>query len=270
MLEIQQHYDLIEEKDRLSSGVGLLEKERTQEIINRYLDKKNAVLLDIGGAAGVYSFWLAAAGLQVHLIDASPKHIEQAKKINASSKAKLGSLTLGDSRDLNRFGDDSVDAILLFGPLYHLVKKEDRQKTLQECFRVLRKNGKLFCAGINRYASLYDGLFRGLIDDAEFMKILKEDLKTGEHKNPSGHPQYFTTAFFQLPNEMEEEISEAGFNLIKTLPVEGPLWFVKSFEERWHNSEQKKQLLNILTSIENESFSLVLTQHYVAVSTKFV
>jgi len=269
MLEIQQHYDLIEEKDRLSSGVGLLEKERTQEIIKRYLDKKNAVILDVGGAAGVYSFWLAAAEHEVHLIDASPKHIEQAKRINLSSEAKLKSIAVGDARDLSQFANDSVDTILLLGPLYHLVQKADRIKTLQECFRVLKKNGKLFCAGINRWASLYDGLFRGLIDDPQFMKILKEDLKSGEHKNPSGHPQYFTTAFFQLPNEMEEEIQEAGFNLVKTLPVEGPLWFVKSFEERWGNSEQKKKLLNILTSIENKSFSLVLTQHYVVVSTKF-
>ena len=48
MKEIQDHYKLIEEKDRLSSGIGLLEKERTQEIINRYIGKKNAVILDIG------------------------------------------------------------------------------------------------------------------------------------------------------------------------------------------------------------------------------
>ena len=188
MKEIQAHYDFIEEKDRLSSGLGLLEKERTQEIIKRHLDKKNAFILDVGGAAGVYSFWLANAGHKVHLVDASPKHIEQARKIDKTSDVKLESITVGDSRNLNQFADESIDIILLFGPLYHLVKKEDRLKTLHECFRVLKKNGKLFSAGINRYASLYDGLFRGLIDDAEFMKILQQDLLNGHHSNPSGHP----------------------------------------------------------------------------------
>ena len=268
MKEIEEHYNLIEEEGRLSSGLGLLEKERTQEIINRYLDKKNALILDVGGAAGVYSFWLASQGHKVHLVDASPKHVEQARKIEKTSNLKLESITVGDSRNLNQFDDESVDTVLLLGPLYHLVKKEDRLKTLHECFRVLKKNGKLFSAGINRYASLYDGLFRGLMDDAEFMKILKQDLQNGRHTNPSGHPEYFTTAIFQLPGEMEEEIKHSDFIYVRSLPVEGPLWFVKSFEERWNNAEEKKKMLDILTSIENESFSLVLTQHYLIISWK--
>ena len=268
MEEIQHHYNLISEKDRLSSGIGLLEKERTQEIINRYLEKKNAVILDIGGAAGVYSFWLASQGHIVHLIDASAKHIEQARKINERGEEKLQSISVGDARKLDQFPEESVDVILLLGPLYHLVEREDRSKALKECLRILKKNGLLFAAGINRYASLYDGLLRGLIDDPGFMKILKQDLRDGQHRNETDNPQYFTTAIFQLPQELEGEIKTAGFSIKKTLPVEGPLWFVESFEKRWNNAVEKKKLLDILSSIENEPFSLVLTQHYVVVCGK--
>jgi len=268
MDEIQEHYHLIEEKDRLSSGIGLLEKERTQGILNRYIDKKNAVILDIGGGAGVYSIWLASLGHSVHLVDASAKHSEQAKKINEHSKEKLQSISVGDARNLDQFPNESTDVILLLGPLYHLVNKEDRVKALDECWRILKKDGLLFTAGINRYASLYDGLLRGLIDDPMFMKILKQDLCDGQHRNETNNPQYFTTAIFQLPKEMEDELRTAGFSIKKTLPVEGPLWFVESFEERWKNTQEKKKLLDILSSIENEPFSLVLTQHYVVVSAK--
>jgi ubiquinone/menaquinone biosynthesis C-methylase UbiE len=268
MKEIIHHYNLIEEADRLSSGLGLLEKERTKGIINSYIDKKNTVILDIGGAAGVYSFWLAAQGHRVHLVDASTKHIEQAKKINDNSTAKLDSISVGDATQLDRLEKESADVILLLGPLYHIVNKDDRVKSLKECCRILKKDGLLFAAGINRYASLYDGLHRGLIDDPEFVQILNQDLQDGQHRNPTGNPQYFTTAIFQLPQEMEEELAGAGFSVKKTLPVEGPLWFVHSFEERWNNANEKKKLLNILSSIENESFSLVLTQHYVVICSK--
>jgi hypothetical protein len=37
MKEILQHYTEIKEKDRLETGLGQLEKERTKQIINRYL-----------------------------------------------------------------------------------------------------------------------------------------------------------------------------------------------------------------------------------------
>ena len=268
MDEIKQHYDLIEEKDRLSSGVGLLEKERTKQIILRYLDKRPAIILDAGGAAGVYSFWLADLGHDVHLGDASPKHIQQAKQINETAKLKLASIALIDARDLSQYADDSMDCILLFGPLYHLVERNERWQALTECHRVLKKKGKLLAAGINRYASLYDGLTRGLVDDPYFLEILKADLKDGQHRNPQNHPDYFTTTIFQLPTEMEEEIKEARFSLVNAHAVEGPLWMINNFDQRWTNETKRKQMLGILDLLEQQQVSLLTTHHYIIVAEK--
>jgi 2-polyprenyl-3-methyl-5-hydroxy-6-metoxy-1,4-benzoquinol methylase len=161
MEEIQQHYNSIEEKDRLDVGLGLLEKERTRQIISKYLGGEKLKILDVGGAAGVYSFWLAELGHEVHLSDATPKHIMQARKINQDVSSKLVSSEVGDARHLDTHKGDTADAVLLLGPLYHLVEKQERISALKECFRVIKKGGKLFAAGINRYASLYDGLSRG-------------------------------------------------------------------------------------------------------------
>jgi len=268
MDEIKEHYDLIEEKDRLSSGFGLLEKERTKQIILRYIEKRPATILDVGGAAGVYSFWLAGLGHEVRLGDASPKHIQQARDINEKSKAKLASIAVIDARDLSEYGDESIDYILLLGPLYHLVERNDRWQALTECFRILKKKGKLFAAGINRYASLYDGLFRGLIDDPNFVEILKEDLKSGQHRNPDNHPDYFTTTIFQLPEEMEEEIKESRFSLINAHAVEGPLWMIKDFDQRWENDAKRKQILDLLNLLEQHHISLLTTHHYIVVAEK--
>ena len=268
MDEIKEHYDLIEEKDRLSLGVGLLEKERTKQIILRYMDIKPAKILDAGGAAGVYSFWLAGLGHEVHLGDASPKHIQQAKDINETSKAKLASVSVIDAMDLGQYGDESIDYILLLGPLYHLVERNDRWQALSECFRILKKKGKLFAAGINRYASLYDGLSRGLIDDPYFVNILKEDLKNGQHRNPKNHPDYFTTTIFQLPEEMEEEVKESRFSLLNAVAVEGPLWMIKDFDQRWENETKRKQILDFLDLLEQHRMSLLTTHHYLVIAEK--
>lgn len=77
--EALQHYETIEEARRLERINSQIERVRTQELLQRYLPPPPAVILDVGGAAGAYAFWLAEMGYVVHLIDAVPHHIEQAR-----------------------------------------------------------------------------------------------------------------------------------------------------------------------------------------------
>ncbi len=168
MNDLASHYNQLQEKDRLSRGTGLLEKERTREILTQHLPGSNLIILDVGGAAGVYAFWLAESGHRVFLVDVMPAHVEQAKLIDQHSSQKLEKIQLADARDLTDFEEGSVDCVLLLGPLYHLTEQDDRILALKEALRVLKAGGKVFAAGINRFASLYDGIQRGLIDDDYF------------------------------------------------------------------------------------------------------
>ena len=63
--EIVEHYNSYDESQRLADGFGNLERERTKELIQRYLPTLPATVLDIGGAGGLYSFWLAGLGHEV-------------------------------------------------------------------------------------------------------------------------------------------------------------------------------------------------------------
>jgi len=74
-------------------------------------------------------------------------------------------------------------------------KKQDRTKSLSEAFQALKPDGLLFAASISRFASALDGLFRNFIQDTEFFKIVRRDLKLGQHRNPTNRSEYFTTAF---------------------------------------------------------------------------
>lgn len=268
MNDLVHYYGHFSEETRLSVSYGPLELARTRELIGRHLPAPPAVVLDVGGAAGVYSCWLAALGYEVHLIDPVPKHIEQAREASARQSAHpLASLRVGDARRLPH-ADSSVDAVLLMGPLYHLTERQDRMAAMLEARRVLRPRGLLFGAAICRFASLLDSLSRSFIDDPRFVLILERDLKDGQHRNPTDNPDYFTDAFFHLPDELRAEVAQAGFSIIDLVGVEGPAWLASDFERRWADPERRQRLLDLVRQVEREPYLLGVNQHLLVVAAK--
>jgi ubiquinone/menaquinone biosynthesis C-methylase UbiE len=261
--EIETYYLQSRESERLTNEWGELERLRTLAILARYLPSAPAVILDVGGGAGVYALPLAKQGYEVHLIDAVNLHLEQARAYATESGAALASIKHGDARHLDvRSG--SADAVLLLGPLYHLVEHSDRIRALQEARRVLRPRGVLLAASICRFASLIDGLSRGFFRDAEFRKIIAEDLACGLHRNTTKELAYFTTAYFHRPEEFAAEIGDAGFEGVQLLSVEGPAWSTALFREVWNDALQRKSLLDFLSSIEREPSIHGASAHLIA------
>lgn len=267
-IAILTHYESSNEAQRLSSGAGQLELGRTQELIKRFLPPAPAVIFDVGGGSGVYACWLAKQGYEVHLIDPVPLHIEQARQASQHQPDHpLASVAIGDARQLDR-PDASVDAVLLFGPLYHLTERHERVAALREAHRILRNGGLVLAVGISRFASTLDGLFRGLLDDPEFVGIVQRDLMDGQHRNPTNHPAYFTTAFFHHPEELKAEIEEAGLLCDRTLAIEGPGWILQNFEGHWDDRERRERLLDALRWLEDEPSLIGVSAHIMVVARK--
>jgi ubiquinone/menaquinone biosynthesis C-methylase UbiE len=266
--EIVRHYSGVDEQSRLSTGWFQLEYERTQELIRRRLRPAPAAVLDVGGGAGVYACWLAALGYIVHLIDPVPKHIDLARAASARQpKHPLASIKLGDARKLEQ-ADNSVDAVLLLGPLYHLTERSDRLTALREAHRVLRPEGCVWVAAISRFASLLDSLTSGFFSDPEFAPILDQDLADGQHRNPTTNPVYFTDAFFHRPEELTGELGDAGFRLWEIVGVEGPGWLARDFERLWKDREQRDRLLDSIRRVEREPALLGASAHLLAIGRK--
>ncbi|WP_190819607.1 class I SAM-dependent methyltransferase [Saccharopolyspora pogona] len=218
---ISAYYRLDPERDRLSTW-GLLESLRTTELLDRFLPAPPAVVHDVGGARGAYALPLARNGYQVHLIDAWQPHVEAAAAASREqADAPLSSASVGDARELP-FGNGSADAVLLFGPLYHLLEREDRVVALREARRVLRPGGILLAAAVSRYASTFDGIQSGDISDPEFEEIVVGDVRDGVHRNidPEKHPNWFTLTFFHRPAELRDEVAEAGFADVELVAIE--------------------------------------------------
>lgn len=263
------YYDnLSNEQARLSDEWGQIEYVRTQRIICRYLKRPPALVLDIGGAAGRYACWLAREGYEVHLVDPVPLHIQQAQVASAAQpKTPLASCTIGDARQLE-FEDEIADAVLLMGPLYHLVETRDRRQALAEARRVLKPGGRVFAVGISKFASSIDGLVSGYFQDPAFREIMLRDLADGQHRNPAQKPGYFTTAFFHHPAELAGEVTQAGFRKTALLAIEGMSYLVKDLAGLWGNEDLREFVLDLIGKLEGEPSLIGASPHVMCVGEK--
>ena len=266
--EFFEHYASGYEGQRLQSGSSQIELARTQELVMRYVPPLPAVIFDVGGGPGAYACWLAKQGYEVHLVDATPLHVELARQASQGQPdAPLVSIEVGDARRL-KHPDESCDVVLMFGPLYHLTERVDRLTALHEAHRVLRSGGLLLAVGISRFTSALDGLRQGLFDDPAFTQIVERDLVEGQHRNPTNHPLYFTTAFFHHPKELQSEVEESGFQYERTLPVEGPLWLSHSVIANFSDQKRREQWLALARWLEEEPSLLGASAHLLVVARK--
>jgi ubiquinone/menaquinone biosynthesis C-methylase UbiE len=266
--EFFEHYASGYEAQRLQSGSSQIELARTHELVMRFVPPTPAVIFDVGGGPGVYACWLAKQGYEVHLVDANPLHVELARQASqAQPDTPLASTEVGDARSL-KCPDASVDVVLMFGPLYHLTERVDRLMALHEVHRVLRTGGLLLAVGISRFTSALDGLRQGLFDDPAFAQIVERDLVDGQHRNPTNHPLYFTTAFFHHPKELQSEVEESGFLYERTLPVEGPLWLSHYVVANFSDQKRREQLLGLARWLEEEPSLLGASAHLLVVARK--
>lgn len=247
---IIDYYAGYDESQRLTDGFGKLERLRTQQLIARHLPSKRGTIADVGGGNGVYAFWIAEQGHAVHLIDIVPKHIDDANEIARRSGINLASIAVGDARKLE-LADGTADVVILHGPLYHLIDRDERLKTLQEAKRILRPQGTLLAFAINRYAGLIYGLNKGMVFEKAYLDMLRQEIATGQRRSPDW-AKTFNQAYFHLPHELEAEIKEAGFSVQATLGVIGPAWQVPDLNAAWEDEEKRKTILEISQLTENE------------------
>lgn len=270
--QILDYYAAGGEETRLKSGIGLIEYERTKEILLRYLAPAPAVIYDIGGATGIYSLWLAKLGYKVHLLELSPANIDRARVLSAQqADHPLASAEVADGRSIPRL-DQSADAVMVMGPLYHLSERADRIKALQEAWRVLKPGGLLAAAAITRFGSMLWGLStygasNRMLEDPDFIGMFMRELEDGQHIRPQQLP-FFTRAFFHLPDELCAEVRDAGFVDAEILAVEGPGWIAPNIDALWAEERSREAILNTVQAVERQPFLIGVSPHMLAVARK--
>jgi len=259
------------EKGRLHTDLGLIEFARTKEILQQTLPPPPAVICDIGGGYGEYAFWLASLGYEVYLYDISETNIEMAKDLSKDYSANLQTIEVADARSINR-PDESADAVLLFGPLYHIVDDGERQLALTECRRLLKPGGLLYAAAITRYATTLwavttYGAKHHLLDEPEFCDMIEHEINTGQHiLNPSSRYRGMGRSYFHLPDELKTEIEAAGFIGTDVRGVIGPAWLVPNLDEAWKDETRRESIMRVVRLCERDESIMGLSTHLLAIA----
>lgn len=263
MNEVERFYDeKYEEWERLA--FRLPEFEVTKRYMLQYITKPCKVL-DIGGGPGRYSIFLAQQGHEVTLVDLSGKHIRQAINKAAEAGVHLDSSIHGNALCLHEYlyKKEQFDVVLLMGPLYHLLKEEDRMQALKEALRALKPGGLLIAAFISNYAPIQD--YASDLYDLDSPEQLLKYLKDG--RNCDGEDAEFTTAYFCSVEEAEALMNRAGLKELVFAGVENVLC---GRERKLHtlSEEQKEKWLELAWRLSGDRNLLGMSQHFLYIGQK--
>jgi ubiquinone/menaquinone biosynthesis C-methylase UbiE len=208
--KIRSYYASFDEWGRLDAPEGMREFTRALEILADKLPP-DARVLDLGGGPGRYAIELAKRGHRVVLADLSPELLEVARqRVADAALPGVESFDVVNATDLGRYADESFDAVIAFGPFYHLVADAERRRAAAEIRRVLAPHGQAFIAFIPRLSGLI-----GLIDRAATKPeqvpdaVLRTAADTGAFSNPTGSG--FQEGYYPLPSEVEQVFVASGF-----------------------------------------------------------
>lgn len=266
------------ERDRLRAGIGLIEFERTKEILLEKLPKPPAVIHDIGGAYGEYSWWLSSLGYEVHLFDLSETNIKMSEELAVEyPNVSLKSAMICDARSIPR-PDKSADAILLMGPLYSITEYEERILAIKESHRLLKDDGILFSAALTPYSVLVSRLAvyhendtkkRKELDDPAVISIIERALVDGCYINPERKiANGLGSSHLHTAKALREELSCGGFDTLSVHGVMGGAWLAPNLNELLENEETRKVLMKTVRMLDTHEEIIGLSGHLLAVSRK--
>ena len=138
---------------------------------------------------------------------------------------------------------------------------------------MLRPRGRVLCAVISRFASALDGLRQHLFDDPVFQAIVRRDLAEGQHRDglpdgTRGRQPYFTTAYLHRPDEIGDELVDAGLEHEATIAIEGPGWLLQDLDAQWDDLGRRTAILNVARALESEPSLWGATSYLLAVGRK--
>jgi len=257
--KLNDFYTASSEEERLLMGLGPMEFERNKDLISKYFYKASLNIADVGGGTGRYAEWLAGLGHRVILLEPVEKHIKLAEK-RAKKVGRRFTVLRGEARKLE-LATDSIDLLILHGPLYHLQDREERLKAIREALRVTRPGGTILGFGINYTASTVVALLQGAIHHDDIYRMCLSELTTGVHEAPADLPGILAEAYYHRPEELKEEFEECGLLSISLHAVEGISWLDKDFFGTRADPQKYSRLLELLRLTESDRNLMALSPH---------
>jgi ubiquinone/menaquinone biosynthesis C-methylase UbiE len=226
--EVERYYDENADLEWRRLSQDRTEFALTLRALDEHLPAGKLRILDVGGGPGRYAIELARRGHLLTLADFSARELDLARVNVEAAGVQLEAICKADARDLSRFADSSFDAVLLLGPLYHLLEASDRERAVREARRILKDGGTVFAAFITRYAVLrfwarYDPT-RIAGDWSKYERQLADGRVTDNYG--------FTDIYLSHPTEVSPFMTSAGFSQLDLIGCEGVISMIRDKVDR--------------------------------------
>ncbi len=241
-----------------------LEYDLTVRYLREYLPRRGTVL-EIGSATGRYTRYLAARRYLVTAVDVSEVLIRKCRQglIDEGLEANVR-LMVADARNLAELKGAQFDAILLMGPLYHLIDLQDRELALRESVGLLREGGIFVSSFLSRF-----GIMGDLIKDKpqwiEDRKLVRSFMKNG--KRPDSAPRGGFRGYFAKAHEIAPFHEAAGLQMLTLAGVEPGI----AADDASYNKlgkERRRLWLDLLHNISKDKAILGASRHLLYVGRK--
>ena len=262
--DIANYYNSDPEKEHQRLENHQLEYDLTWRFFEEYLPPQGH-LLEIGAATGRYTLELAKRGYRITAVDLSEVNIAFCRQllIEAGLEEKV-QLIIGDARYLTEVPKKTFNAVLLMGPLYHLIEESDRKIAVQEAFNRLKAGGVIFSAFISRYG-IWGDVLKNIQDWIEEKTDVRAYLTVG--KAPDSSPRIGFRPYLTTVTEIAPLHESVGFKTIKVVGVEPGI----SADDESYNQlegEQRKLWLDLLYEISDEPSSIGASRHLLYIGRK--
>ena len=232
------------EDDRLTRHQ--LEGDLTWRYLDLYLPSRGRIL-EIGFGTGSYTFVLAKRGYRLTAADFVDQFVSRCReKAGALGLADRIDFRTADARSLNGIPRSTFDAVLLMGPLYHLVLESDRSAALQCAIACLKPGGVIFSAMISRFGILGDLIRKKpswIENQAEVQSVIAHG-----HR-PVDAPKGGFRGYFVRYEDVAPMHEGAGFRTLKIAGVEPA---ISADDESYNALEGKQRDLWLESALRNQ------------------
>ena len=171
---------------------------------------------------------------------------------------------IDDARYLEGVPRKEYDAVLMMGPLYHLVEESDRQMALKEAYAHLHPGGVIFSSFISRFG-IFGVIMKMIPESIEDHRQVRSVVEKGRDREdwPSGGFRgYFATVGEIAP--LHEKI---GFETIKLVGVEPA---ISADDESYNKLEGERRglWLDLLYEISGDPTIVGASQHLLYIGRK--
>ena len=211
--EILERYMSGKEDQRaMISRASEMEFHYTKKTLSEYITKDMSVV-EIGCGTGYYASYFSDKCAAYFGLDLSPKNVEIFNEKMTLLHIKNARALVGDATDLHDVANNSFDAVLTMGPLYHL---PDDEKTLaiKESTRICKDGGFIAFSYIN-LAGAYAHACLTQRNSINYPNK-KANVSVIQRRTDDIHPNLF---FYSMPEDIEKQALNQGLKIIKNVGV---------------------------------------------------